>query len=66
MVALFLRNPVFMGDTNQSRANFLKSVAKVVIDRIVEGLNEKQKQTELVRPCNIVADKDTTKQKQMN
>ena len=64
MVALFVRNQVFMGDTTHSRefpANFFKTVAKVVRKRIVEVLNEKLKQTEHVRPCKLVADKDTTK-----
>ena len=53
-----------MGDINHSTefpANFLKSVASVVRSKIKETLSKKLKQTGHVRPCKIIADKDTTK-----
>ena len=64
MVALFVRGNVFMGDINHSKQfpeKFLSSVATVVREKIKEMLNTKLKQTGHVRPCKIVADKDTTK-----
>ena len=64
MVALFVKGGVFMGDTNHSTeypAHFLKSVADVVRAKIKEVLNKPLKQTGHVRPCKVIADKDTTK-----
>ena len=64
MVALMVKNYVFMGDTNHSKefpAKFISSVATVVRKKIREMLNKKLEQTQHVRPCKIVADKDTLK-----
>ena len=64
MVALFVKNGVFMGDTNHSTefpARFLKNVASVVRDKMSNVLKIKLKQTGHVRPCKIIADKDTSK-----
>ena len=64
LVAIFVKNGLYMGDINHSTefpANFLKSVASVVRSKIKETLSKKLKQTGHVRPCKIIADKDTTK-----
>ena len=64
LVTLFVKNVLYMGDINHSPdfpAKYLKSVASVVRDQIKETLDTILKQTGHVRPCKIIADKDTTK-----
>ena len=64
MVALMVKNDVFMGDINHSAefpTHFISSVAIVVRKKIHEMLDRPLEQTHHVRPCKIVADKDTLK-----
>ena len=64
LVALMVKSNVFMGDVNHSKefpANFLTSVANVIREKIKTMLSSKLEQTQHVRPCKIIADKDTTK-----
>ena len=64
MVALMVKSDVFMGNINHSAefpAHFISSVAYVVRKKIHQMLNRPLEQTHHVRPCKIVADKDTLK-----
>ena len=64
MVAVFVKNSVFMGDTNHSKIfppHFLKSVANVIRKKVKKLLQETLAQTGIERPCKIIADKDTIK-----